>query len=77
MADHPDVYADGVTITINPVGVAITFTRTTPAVPNVTDSAGTEIAATIRLARPVAEGVRDLLQQALSQDVTQTRTIAN
>ena len=77
MADHPDVYADGITITINPLGVTLSFTRTSPAVPNVVETAQTEIAATIRLARPVAEGVRDLLQQALSQEGTQTKTIAN
>jgi hypothetical protein len=66
MADHPDVYADGITITVNPAGITLSFTRSEPATPGVSKTAGVEIAARVRLARPMAEGLRDLLQRALA-----------
>lgn len=66
MADHPDVYADGITISINPAGFTLTFTRSVSAIPNVNETAGLEIAARVRLARPMAEALASLLQQALA-----------
>jgi len=66
MADHPDVYADGITITVNPAGFTISFTRSEPATPGVTETASVEIVARVRLARPMAEALRNLLEQALA-----------
>jgi hypothetical protein len=75
MTDYPDVYADGLTITVSPIGVVFTFTRTDPAIPNVSESEQVVAVSRIRLARPVAEAVRDLLTQSLSgQQGTQTVT---
>jgi hypothetical protein len=78
MADHPDVYADGITITVNPAGITLSFTRSEPATPGVSDAATIEIAARVRLARPMAEGLRDLLQRALAtQPGTSEETITH
>jgi hypothetical protein len=70
MSDHPDVYADGVTITVNPAGLALTFTRSDPATPGVNDTERLVIAARIRLSRPVAEAIRDTLTAALASPET-------
>lgn len=78
MADHPDVYADGLTITINPAGITLSFTRSEPATPGVSETATIEVAARVRLSRPMAEGLRDLLQQALAtQPGTTEQTITH
>jgi hypothetical protein len=78
MANHPDVYADGLTITVNPAGITVSFTRSEPATPGVTEMASVEIAARVRLARPVAEALRDLLQRALAaQPDTPEQTITH
>ena len=78
MADHPDVYADGMTITVNPAGITLSFTRSEPATPGVSETARIEIAARVRLARPMAEGLRDLLQRALAtQPGTSDETITH
>lgn len=77
MADHPDVHADGLSVNVNPLGITLSFTRTTPAVPNVSKAPRVEVVATVRIARPVAEGVRDVLTKALegaSDQGTQTLT---
>lgn len=66
MADHPDVYADGLSVNVNPLGITLSFTRTAPAVPNVSEAASVELVARVRLAKPVAEGVRDILTKALA-----------
>jgi hypothetical protein len=78
MANHPDVYADGVTITVNPAGITLSFTRSEPATPGVTEMASVEIAARVRLARPMGEALRDLLQRALAaQPDTPEQTITH
>jgi hypothetical protein len=78
MANHPDVYADGVTITVNPAGITLSFTRSEPATPGVTEMASVEIAARVRLARPMGEALRDLLQRALAaQPDTSEQTITH
>jgi hypothetical protein len=78
MADHPDVYADGITITVNPAGITLSFTRSEPATPGVSETASIEIAARVRLGRPMAEGLRDLLQRALAtQPGTSEQTITH
>ena len=77
MADHPDVYADGLTITINPAGVALTFTRTDPAVPGVSEEVTLEVACRVRMSRPTAEGVRELLVRALTESEKSTQTITH
>jgi len=77
MPNHPDVYADGLTITINPAGVTLSFTRSEPATPGVTETATVEVAARIRLARPMAEALRDLLQRALAAKPGEEQTISH
>lgn len=77
MADHPDVYADGLTITVNPLGIALTFTRTEPATPGVNEDASVVIAARVRLSRSMAEAVRDLITQALAAGEQGPQTISH
>ena len=77
MADYPDLYADGLTITINPAGVALTFTRTDPAVPGVDEEARIAISGRVRMSRSVAEAVRDLLTRALTESGQSTQTITH
>jgi hypothetical protein len=77
MADYPDVYADGLTVTINPAGVALTFTRTDPAVPGISEGVTLVASARVRMSRPVAEAVRDLLNRALSESDQTTQTITH
>lgn len=76
MTDHPDVYADGLTITASPVAVTLTFTRMEPAVPNVADAEQVVIACRVHLARPIAKAVRELLDRMMDakQEGTQTVT---
>ena len=77
MADYPDLYADGLTITINPAGVALTFTRTDPAVPGVNEEGHLVITGRVRMSRSVAEAVRDLLTRALTESGQSTQTITH
>lgn len=71
MADHPDVYADGLTINVNPLGITVTFTRLNPATPGVHESVERVIACRVRMARPIAEGLRDTLAKALQAKAKQ------
>ncbi len=75
MADHPDVHADGITITANDAEVILSFTRTDPAVPGVSDTVERVIVARVRMARPIAEAVRGVLTQALAHKGQQPKTI--
>lgn len=77
MADYPDVYADGITITVNPLGIAVTFTRSDPATPGVTETEGRDIVARARLPRQVAEGLQTVLQQALALPGKDTKSISH
>lgn len=66
MTDYPDVYTDGMTVTVSPVGVTITFTRSEPPIPGVNETARDEPISRVRCSRPMAEAFRDLLTQALA-----------
>ena len=78
MADHPDVYADGLSVSVNPLGVTLSFTRTAPAVPKVSETANVELVVRVRLARTVAEGVRDVMAKALEAGADQgTQTLTH
>jgi hypothetical protein len=77
MADHPDVYADGLTASASPIGVTLTFTRTEPAVPRVAESEQVVIACRIHLARPMAQAVRDLLTRVLEGKKEGTETVTH
>lgn len=73
MADYPDVFTDGMTVTVNPVGITLTFTRSEPAIPNVNDTARDEPICRVRCSREFAVMLRDTLTQALAgQPGTQT-----
>jgi hypothetical protein len=79
MADHPDVYADGITVTISPINVVISFTRTDPEVPGVSP-AGKLVVARIRLHPVVAQGLVDVLRQAMAAQAKgkeETQTISH
>jgi hypothetical protein len=63
MADYPDVYADGFSVTAGPFGVTVTFTRTEP-----TGEAGpheepTVIVARVRFSQPLAGVLSDTMRQ--------------
>jgi hypothetical protein len=77
MADHPDVYADGLTVTASPVAITLTFTRVEPKVPSVAEADQVVIACRVHLARPVAEGVRDLLDRVMKGDQEATQTVVH
>ena len=77
MTDHPDVYADGLTITSSPLGVTLSFTRSEPETPGVTDTAHVVIACRVRLPRPIAEGLRDMLAQALDARQPGSQTVSH
>jgi len=77
MADYPDVYADGFTISISPVGITFTFTRSEPAIPGVNETATQVPVSRVRCSRPFAEGIRDLLVQALAAQQEGSQTITH
>jgi hypothetical protein len=77
VAEYPDVYADGLTITMSPVGITLTFARSEPAIPGMHETASQEPVARIRCSREFAQGIRDLLGQALAAPAGGSQTITH
>lgn len=59
MADYPDIYADGFSLTAGPFGVTLTLTRTEPTLePGPHQEVG-EIVARVRLSQGLAKAIVD------------------
>ena len=77
MADYPDEYADGFSITAGPFGVTLTLTRSEPTGDPGPHEDPTTIVARLRFSQPLARTLADALNQMLAavqagQDATRT-----
>lgn len=70
MADHQDVYADGISVTINPISITLTFTRQDPKIPGISEG-GQTIVARVRMHPGVGQGVVETINQAIEMQKKQ------
>ncbi len=76
MADYPDIYADGFSLTAGPFGVTLTLTRTEPTLePGPHQEAG-EIVGRIRLSQALAKAIVDGFGQIATASV-QMQTVSD
>lgn len=77
MADHPDFYTDGFTVSVSPFGITVTFQRTEPSLEAGTHVDSGEIVARARmspaLAKVLAQGLADSVAQQANIQQTEPR----
>jgi hypothetical protein len=66
MADHPDVYADGFSITAGPFGVTLTLTKTEPTGEPGPHEEPSVIVARVRCSQALGAAMADALAQMLA-----------
>ncbi len=78
MADYPDIYADGFSLTAGPFGVTLTLTRTEPTLePGPHQEAG-QIVGRVRLSQPLARAIMDGFAQLSAAAATaQMQTVGD
>jgi hypothetical protein len=65
--DYPDIYADGFSVTVNPVSATITLTRTQPTGEPGHHEEPTEIVGRVRLSPVMAKAIADTFNQVAAQ----------
>jgi hypothetical protein len=78
MADYPDIYADGFSVSAGQFGVALTLNRSEPSGEPGPHAEPTVIVARIRMNQNLAKTIADTLNQlilAAAQGVQETKTI--
>ncbi len=76
MADYPDIYADGFSLTAGPFGVTLTLTRTQPTTePGPHQDAG-EIVGRVRLSPALAKAIADGFGQVVTASA-QVQTVSD
>lgn len=63
MADYPDIYADGFSLTTGPFGVTLTLTRSQPTLEPGPHQDPGEIVARVRLSHPLTRAIVDAFAQ--------------
>ncbi len=78
MADYPDIYADGFSLTAGPFGVTLTLTRTEPTLePGAHQDAG-QIVGRVRISQPLARAiVEGFAQVAAAAAGAQMQTVSD
>lgn len=76
MADYPDIYADGFSLTAGPFGITLTLTRTEPTLePGPHQDAG-EIVGRVRLSPNLAKAIIDAFAQVSAANA-QVQTVSD
>ena len=76
MADHPDIYADGFSLTAGPFGVTLTLTRTEPSLePGPHQEVGA-IVGRVRLSPTLAKAIVDAFGQIATASA-QVQTVSD
>jgi len=78
MADYPDIYADGFSLTAGPFGVTLTLTRSDPTLEPGPHQDVSEIVARVRLSQPLARAiVEGFTQVSAAAAGAQIRTVSD
>jgi hypothetical protein len=75
MADYPDIYADGFSLTAGPFGATLTLVRTQPTGDPGPHEDPVEIVARVRMSPNLAKAVGEALNQMAVAAATQVMTI--
>ncbi len=76
MADYPDIYADGFSVTAGPFGVTLTLVRSQPTGEPGPHQEPSEIVARIRLSPALARKIADVFAQVATAAVQTTQTVS-
>lgn len=63
MADYPDIYADGFSLTAGPFGITLTLTRTEPTLAPGPHQDPGQIVGRVRMSQPLARAIMDAFAQ--------------
>lgn len=64
---HPDLYADGVAVSVGPFGITITLLRSQPTVEPGAQESGNEIVGRVRMSHALARALTQNVTDALAQ----------
>ena len=70
MADYPDLYTDGVAVSVGPFGVTITFQLSQPSIEPGPHIDVSEIVARVRMGHELARGLAQNLNDAVAQQMS-------
>ena len=74
MTDYPDLYADGVAVSVGPFGVTVTFQLSQPSVEPGAHIDVSEIVARVRMGHELARGLAQNLNEAIAQQMSVQQT---
>jgi hypothetical protein len=79
MADYPDIYADGFSLTVGPFGITLTLTRTEPTLEAGPHQDAALIVGRVRLSQALARAITDGFAQlvAASAQAQQIQTVSD
>jgi len=67
MADYPDLYLDGYTVTVSPFGVTLTLMRSEGPDASGTPSPTNEIVGRVRMSKDLAEHMAEAMRNTIAQ----------
>lgn len=76
MADYPDIYADGFSVTVGPFGVTLTLVRSQPTGEPGPHQEPAEIVARIRLSPALAKTISDVFTKVSAAAVQTAQTVS-